>query len=48
MSQLRRPLLVLVAVLVAVAGPIAVAPAASAASATLSQVTAAKGPVRCC
>lgn len=48
MSQLRTPLLVLVAVLVSVAGPIAVAPAASAVSSTFSQVTASMGPVHCC
>jgi hypothetical protein len=48
MSQLRTPLLVLVAVLAAVSGPIAVAPAVSAASSTFSQVAASAGPVRCC
>lgn len=48
MTQLRTPLLVLVAVVVTVAGPIAVAPAASAATSAFSQVTASMGPVRCC
>ncbi len=48
MTQLRTPLLVLVAVIVTVAGPIAVAPAASAVTSAFSQVTASMGPVRCC
>ena len=37
MTQLRTPLLVLVAVIVTVAGPIAVAPAASAVTSAFSQ-----------
>lgn len=48
MSQLRTPLLVLVAVMVSVAGPIAVAPAATAATSAFSQVTASMGPGHCC
>ncbi|HET7901823.1 MAG TPA: hypothetical protein VFL59_11600 [Candidatus Nanopelagicales bacterium] len=48
MSQLRTPLLVLVAALTAVAGPIVVAPAASAVSSTFSQVPTSMGPGHCC
>ncbi len=48
MPQLRKPLLVLVAAVVALGVPIVVAPAASAVSSTSSQVTAVSGPVHCC
>lgn len=48
MTQLRKPLVVLVAALVAVVGPVVAAPAASAVAAPFAQVSASMGPVRCC